>query len=159
GPGWRGLMIACLIAGVTGAETFMVVASALFTRNLYLHAVPGRSDRHYLWVGRLASAGILALSILAAVTAESVTSLYVTSVKVIALRGRAFWLGVAWRRATAAGVWASFLATVLLWGAMSLESEPFEHIPRAGMVATRLEQWSQAIGLRSLGKPLETLAL
>ena len=75
GDGWRGLMIACLIAGVTSAETFMVGGSALFTRNFYVHAVPGRSDVHYLWVGRLASGGLLALGILLAVRAESVTQL------------------------------------------------------------------------------------
>ena len=60
-------MIACLIAGVTSAETFMVGGSALFTRNFYVHAVPGRSHTHYLWVGRLASGGLLALGILLAV--------------------------------------------------------------------------------------------
>ena len=60
GDGWRGLMIACLIAGVTSAETFMVGGSALFTRNFYVHAVPGRSDAHYLWVGRLGRGRIAA---------------------------------------------------------------------------------------------------
>ena len=74
GDGWRGLMIACLIAGVTSAETFMVGGSALFTRNFYVHAVAGRSDTHYLWVGRLASGGLLALGIVLAVRAESVTA-------------------------------------------------------------------------------------
>ena len=102
GDGWRGLMIACLIAGVTSAETFMVGGSALFTRNFYVHAVPGRSDRHYLWVGRLASGGLLALGIMLAVRAESVTQLVLGSVKLIGLLGAAFWLGVVWRRATAA---------------------------------------------------------
>ena len=77
GDGWRGLMIACLIAGVTSAETFMVGGSALFTRNFYVHAVPGRSDTHYLWVGRLASGGLLVLGIMLAVRAESVTQLVV----------------------------------------------------------------------------------
>ena len=77
GDGWRGLMIACLIAGVTSAETFMVGGSALFTRNFYVHAVAGRSDTHYLWVGRLASGGLLLLGILLAVRAESVTQLVV----------------------------------------------------------------------------------
>ena len=51
GDGWRGLMIACLIAGVTSAETFMVGGSALFTRNFYVHAVPNRSA-HPLSLGR-----------------------------------------------------------------------------------------------------------
>ena len=44
GDGWRGLMVACLIAGVTSAETFMIGGSALFTRNFYVHAV-FRTDR------------------------------------------------------------------------------------------------------------------
>ena len=122
GDGWRGLMIACLIAGVTSAETFMVVGSALFTRNFYVHAVPGRSDAHYLWVGRLASGGLLALGILLAVRAESVTQLVVVSVKVIGLLGAAFWLGVVWRRANAAGVWASFLGSLLAWALMSADT-------------------------------------
>ncbi len=109
-------MIACLIAGVTSAETFMVGGSALFTRNFYVHAVPGRSDTHYLWVGRLASGGLLALGIVLAVRAESVTQLVLGSVKLIGLLGAAFWLGVVWRRASAAAVWASFLGSLLVWG-------------------------------------------
>ena len=99
GDGWRGLMIACLIAGVTSAETFMVGGSALFTRNFYVHAIAGRSDTHYLWVGRLAAGGLLALGILLAVRAESVTQLVLGSaIKLIGLLGAAFWLGVVWRR-------------------------------------------------------------
>ena len=122
GDGWRGLMIACLIAGVTSAETFMVGGSALFTRNFYVHAVPGRSDSHYLRVGRLSSGGLLVMGILLAVSAESITQLVVGSVKLIGLLGAAFWLGVVWRRANAAGVWVSFLGSLLVWGLMSAES-------------------------------------
>ena len=59
GDGWRGLMVACLIAGVTSAETFMVGGSALFTRNFYAHVAPNRSHIHYLWVGRAAALGML----------------------------------------------------------------------------------------------------
>ena len=114
-------MIACLIAGVTSAETFMVGGSALFTRNFYVHAVAGRSDTHYLWVGRLASGGLLALGILLAVRAESVTQLVLGSVKLIGLLGAAFWLGVVWRRANAAAVWVSFLGSLLVWAVMSAE--------------------------------------
>ena len=36
------------------------------------------------------------------------------SVKVIGLLGAAFWLGVVWRRASAAGVWASFMGSLCL---------------------------------------------
>ena len=79
------------------AETFMVGGSALFTRNFYVHAVPRRSDTHYLWVGRLAAGGLLVLGITLAVWAQSVTQLVVGSVKFIGLLGAAFWLGVVWR--------------------------------------------------------------
>jgi Na+/proline symporter len=124
GDGWRGLMIACLIAGVTSAETIMVVGSALLTRNFYVHIVRGRGDRHYLWAGRGFSAFILALSVFMAFHAESVTKLFVNSVQVIALLGAAFWLGVTWRRANAVGVWTSFLGTVFVWAAMTVQTEP-----------------------------------
>ena len=70
GDGWRGLMVACLIAGVTSAETFMVGGSALFTRNFYAHALPNRSHTHYLWVGRVAAGGLLVLGILLAFSRE-----------------------------------------------------------------------------------------
>ena len=119
GDGWRGLMIACLIAGVTSAETLMVGGSALFTRNFYVHAVAGRSDNHYLWVGRLAAGGLLTFGIVLAVRAESVTQLVVGSVKLIGLLGAAFWLGVIWRRASAAAVWCSFGGCLLAWAMMS----------------------------------------
>ncbi|HVC97207.1 MAG TPA: sodium:solute symporter family protein [Pirellulales bacterium] len=117
--GWRGLMIACLIAGVTGAETFMVVASAIFTRNFYVHIVRNRSEAHYLWFGRCASAGMLALSIVLAFYAESVNQLFVNSIKIIGLLGASFWLGVTWRRANAAGVWASVMGGAFVWGLSS----------------------------------------
>ena len=53
-------------------------------------------------------------------TAESVTQLVLGSVKVIGLLGAAFWLGVVWRRATAAGVWASFVGSLCVWALMSV---------------------------------------
>ena len=87
GDGWRGLMVACLIAGVTSAETFMVGGSALFTRNFYVHALPNRSHTHYLWVGRASAGGLLALGIVLACSADSVTQLVLGSVKVIGLLG------------------------------------------------------------------------
>ena len=100
----------------------MVGGSALFTRNFYVHAVPGRSDHHYLWVGRLASGGLLAAGNYVAVRAESVTQLVLGSVKLIGLLGAAFWLGVVWRRATAVAVWSSFLGSLLVWAVMSAET-------------------------------------
>ena len=141
GDGWRGLMVACLIAGVTSAETFMVGGSALFTRNFYAHAVPNRSHIHHLWVGRAAALGLLTLGILLALWAESVTQLVVGSVKVIGLLGAAFWLGVVWRRATAAGVWASFVGSLCVWILMSAPT------PDEGTVVTTVGGLAQLVAV------------
>jgi Na+/proline symporter len=158
GDGWRGLMIACLIAGVTSAETFMVGGSALFTRNFYVHAVPDRSDTHYLWVGRLASGGLLALGILLAVRAESVTQIVLGSVKLIGLLGAAFWSGVVWRRANAAGVWASFLGSLLAWAVMSANPSGIS-IPVIGPAARGLLDAAGSLGLRGLSEPVQIIIM
>ena len=51
GDGWRGLMIACLVAGVTSAETFMVVRLGHFHAQ-FLHPRGPRPQRSALLVGR-----------------------------------------------------------------------------------------------------------
>lgn len=152
--GWRGLMIACLIAGVTSAETLMVVGAGLFTRNFYMHIARDRSDHHYLWVGRCASATMLSVSILLAFHAKSVTDILMLAFEWIGLLGAAFWLGVTWRRANAAGVWASFLGTLLLWFVMSVKPSSFASSPALQgwmtqfLASTRLDevqQWSKPL--------------
>jgi Na+/proline symporter len=121
GDGWRGLMIACLIAGVTGAETFLVVGSALVTRNLYRRLAGPGSPRRELLVGRVASGGLLLRGIVLATRAASVTQLVVLSVQVIGLLGAAFWLGVVWRRANAAGAWSGVAGGLLAWATTGLD--------------------------------------
>jgi Na+/proline symporter len=158
GDGWRGLMIACLIAGVTSAETFMVVGSALVTKNIYAHVIPGRSDVHLLWVGRVASGGVLAVGIVLAVQAQSVTQLVLISVKVIGLLGAAFWLGVEWRRANARGVWASFLGTLLLWGLMSVSTVSGPDGARSPIFRA-LAGTARVLSLDGLSEPGQVMAI
>jgi Na+/proline symporter len=155
GDGWRGLMIACLVAGVTSAETFMVVGSAIFTRNFYVHAAPARSERHYLWVGRVASAVLLFGSILMAFYAASVTQLVVASVQVVGLLGGAVWLGVFWRRANSAGVWASVLGALAVWAAMRIEPQALGGVPILETAAGWLAGTGETLGLRGVSKPAE----
>jgi Na+/proline symporter len=158
GDGWRGLMIACVIAGVTSAETFMVGGSALFTRNFYVHAAPNRSDTHYLWVGRLAAGGLLVLGITLALWAQSVTQLVVGSVKFIGLLGAAFWLGVIWRRANTTAVWASFLGSLLVWVVMSAEA-PFTALPVVGPAMRHLLGVADSLGLRGLSDSVQIIVM
>lgn len=153
--GWRGLMIACLVAGVTSAETFMVVGAAIFTRNFYVHAVPRRTDRHYLWIGRIASAAMLAAGILMAFYATSVTQLLVASVQVVGLLGGPVWLGVVWRRANATGVWASFIGTLLVWSAMRLDPASLPNAWPLQSLASGLADAGAMLHVRGVTKPIE----
>jgi Na+/proline symporter len=148
GEGWRGLMIACIIAGVTSGEALMVVGSALFTRNFFQHLAPHATAERRLRVGRIAAAGILACGILTALKAPHVTALYLFSVKLIALLGPVFWMGVLWRRATAAGAWASLGAGLLLWAATALPADRLASLPGVGPFA---------LGYAQLKEPLQIL--
>jgi len=129
GTGWRGLMIACLIAGVTSAEVFMIVGSGLFTRNFYTRIRPNESPVHYLWVGRLSAAALLVGGILLALGAGSVTQLLTLAMKFIALMGAGFWVGVVWRKANTVAVWISFLVGLGLWFAMEFEPTMLSTLP------------------------------
>jgi Na+/proline symporter len=148
GDGWRGLMIACLVAGVTSAETFMVVGAGLFTRNVLPFAQGVAASRKALWAGRFASAGMLCTSILVALLAGSVTQLVLWSVQVIGLMGPAVWLGVTWRRSNAPAAWASVLTGLAVWGMVSLDSQQAANVPQFAGIT---------VALAELGKPAQIL--
>jgi Na+/proline symporter len=159
GDGWRGLMLACIIAGVTSAETFMVVGAGIFTRNFYRPLVRHRSAKHYLWTGRFASAIILAIGITAAFMADSVTHLVMASVQVIGLLGAAFWLGVVWRRANRIAVWCSFLASIAVWSLASVHAEVVSNVRILHSIALILESIGDALWIRGHSRPIEILIM
>jgi Na+/proline symporter len=135
----------------------MVVGSAIFTGNFYQHVVRDRSNRHYLWVGRLAAAGMLAAGITLAFFAGSVTQILLTAIQLIGLLGAAFWLGVTWRRANAAGVWVSFLGALLVWIATSFNPELARGIPLLEPAANAFVGLAEGVGLRDLYPPVQIL--
>jgi len=113
-PGLIGLFIACLLASVMSTcDSLMVVASALFTENLYKKfLVVGKADKHYTMVGRIASALVVVFGILVAFTLKSVVEGLEFYWMVSALMGIAFWVGLFWRRATGAAAWAATLVSL-----------------------------------------------
>jgi hypothetical protein len=118
-PGLIGLFIAGMLASIMSTcDSLMVVASALFTENIYKRfLVVGRADKHYTFVGRIASALVVLLGIFVAFNLESVVKGLELYWMASALMGIAFWVGLYWRRATVAGAWAATLtsfAVVLL---------------------------------------------
>ena len=111
-PGLVGVFLAALLASVmSSCDAFMVSSSGLFTQNLYRRfVVRDRDESHYVWVGRIASLVLVTGSILFAWGFEDVPSGLEMFWKIQAMMGAAFWVGLFWRRATAAGAWAGTLA-------------------------------------------------
>jgi hypothetical protein len=157
GDGWRGLMIACIIAGVTSAEALMVVGAGIFTRNFYMHAVPFASEGHFLWIGRLSSAGILIAGIIVASSAGSVTQLINIAFQLIGLMGAAFWLGSTWRRANPIGVWCSFLASVYVWVVSGFTPADLAWLPSP--VVDRLFSSADTLFLLGHTRPVQILVM
>ena len=114
-PGLIGLFIACMLASIMSTcDSLMVVASALFTENIYKKFLAaGKPDKHYTLVGRIASALVVILGIFVAFKLESVVKGLEFYWMVSALMGIAFWAGLFWRRATAADAWAATLTSLV----------------------------------------------
>jgi len=72
-PGALGLMIASILAAnMSTCSAFLVDSGALFTEGLYRRRwVPGRPDRHYLWVGRISGFVITIGGVLLVLTATN----------------------------------------------------------------------------------------
>jgi len=113
--GLVGLMISALIAAVMSTcDAFMVHASALFTKNIYLEYVkPGASEKTQLLVARLTSLIVVLLGIVFAFSFPSVVSGLMEVWKVTAYLGIAFWLGVIWKRANR---WGALFSVVGMAG-------------------------------------------
>ena len=116
-PGLIGLFIASMLAAVmSSCDALMVSASALFTENVYKTLIqPGRDEKHYIFVARLTSIFIVLFGITIAFELSSVVRGLEMFWKVQAMMGVAIWVSFFWRRATAAGAWASTLSGFLAW--------------------------------------------
>ncbi|MCK5431077.1 MAG: hypothetical protein KAI94_16495, partial [Anaerolineales bacterium] len=110
-PGLVGLFIASMLASVmSSCDAFMVAPSGLFTKNIYKKfLVPHKPDAHYVLIGRVVSVLIVFGGIFFAFALGSVVQILEIFWKISAMMGIAFWVGLFWRRATAAGAWVGTL--------------------------------------------------
>lgn len=111
-PGLVGLFLAALLASVmSSCDAYMVSSAGLFTQNIYRPLfAPGRTEAHYVLVGRLAAFGIVAGGLLFAFSLGDVPAGLKLFWKFTAIMAPAFWLGLYWRRATIQAAWASAFA-------------------------------------------------
>ena len=109
--GLLGLFLAALLASVmSSCDSFMIASSGLFTKNIYKPLVSDKSQKHYVLVARITSLVIVAGGVAFAYSLPGVVKGLEIFWKVSAMMGIAFWLGLFWRRTTAAGAWAGTLA-------------------------------------------------
>ena len=114
--GCVGLMIVAMMATVmSSCDSFMVDASAVFTRNLYQHVKPGRDERHYLQVGRVVGVFVVAGGVVAAFLFPNIFANLKLVWDLPAFWGASFWLGMLWRRANSTGVWMSVVGTMVVY--------------------------------------------
>jgi Na+/proline symporter len=111
GVGLLGLFVASLLAAVMNScDSYMIASSGLFTKNIYRPLVPGKSEKHYVTVGRLTMLVVVAGGIVFAYYVPNVKTALEIWFKVAPPLGVAFWLGLFWRYTTPLGAWAATLA-------------------------------------------------
>ena len=105
--GLVGLMLACLLAAMmSSADCYMIVTSALITRNVYAAYVdPGASEKTYLRVARLTGLAIILGASIVALQMGDVFGQFKLALELPILFAAPFWIGMYWRRANRTAVW------------------------------------------------------
>jgi len=115
-PGVLGLFLAALLASVmSSCDSFMIASSGLFTENIYKRLIPDRTQKHYIFIARVASLVIVAGGVAFAYWLPDVIKGLEIFWKISPMMGIAFWLGLFWRRTTVAGAWAATLTAFGTW--------------------------------------------
>jgi Na+/proline symporter len=114
-PGLRGLLIASVVgASLASCSALMVDSGALLTQGLYrVRLAPGKSDRHYLWVGRLSGFGVVLLAIVYAVfLVQRVLYSFLLTETLSTYIGISIVVGLVWPRANRWGAVTSVVVSL-----------------------------------------------
>ncbi len=116
GFGLVGLMISALMAALmSSASCYILVASSLLVRNLYSWMRPGRSEGHYVFVGRLASSVAILGGIFFSIYYYDVFDQLKVAWELPVIFAATVWVAMFWRRATRTAAWVTIAATALLF--------------------------------------------
>lgn len=115
-PGAIGLMlVGILAANMSTLDAGAVSYSALFIKNLYEPFKPGKSERHYLNIGRVIIVITLFGGILVALYINNLLELFKYIISIPAIFGAAIWLGFMWRRLTRPAVIVQVTICLLIY--------------------------------------------
>ena len=145
-PGLIGLFLAALLASImSSCDAFMVSSAGLFTQNYYRrHVSSDKSEKHYVFVGRIAAFVIVSVGMLVAFTVSNVPAGLVWFFKIQALMGPAFWLGLFWRRTTVAGAWVGTLLGLAVMYLISLPAAA-QMVPESMLYGEKVAQGWQIL--------------
>lgn len=115
--GLVGLMLACLMAAMmSSADTYMIVTSALVTRNVYAAYInPNATEKEYVRVARLTGLIIILGASIVALTYADVFGQFKMAVELPILFAAPFWVGMYWRRANGVAVWLTIGFSLLVF--------------------------------------------
>lgn len=116
GFGLVGLMVASLMAALMSTATaLMLTVSGLIMHNLYRPLVTGKSEKHYIWAGRVSGALFLIGSTIISSQFTGIFEILKFIWEFFVIFAATFWLGLKWRRANRQGAWTSILATLSIF--------------------------------------------
>ncbi len=114
--GLVGFMISSMMAALMStASALMLTVSGLLLHNVYRPLAQGKSEKHYVWVGRILGGIFLVGGALIATQFDSILEILKFVWEFFVIFAAAFWLGLKWRRANRQGAWASILVTLFLF--------------------------------------------
>jgi SSS family solute:Na+ symporter len=115
-PGAIGLMlVGILAANMSSLDASAVSYSALFIKNIYQPLKPGKSEKHYLFVGRIAIGVTLLGGIAVALYVNNLLELFKYIISIPAIYGASIWLGFMWRRLTKTAVVTQVVLCLIIY--------------------------------------------
>ena len=115
--GLVGLMLACLMAAMmSSADCYMIVTSALVTRNIYAAYInPDADEKTCLKVARWTGLSIIVGASVIALRFADVFGQFKMAVELPILFAAPFWIGMFWRRANRLAVWITIAFSFLFF--------------------------------------------
>ncbi len=117
GPGFRGLMLACLLAALmSSVDAQMVVGAGLIVRNLYVPFLkPNAGERECLWAGRLTGVIVVAGGVFFSLARYDMLKQLELTFWFPLVFAAPFWIGMYWRRGTKHGAWVTVTYCLLFF--------------------------------------------
>ncbi len=114
-PGFIGIMmIGVLAASMSTLDAAAMAISALVVNQLYKPYFPDKSEKHYIWVARIAVIFIIFGGVFVAMFVSDLLQLFKYAITVPGIFGAAIWLGFLWRRVTRTAVYVQVVLSILV---------------------------------------------